>query len=203
MKAMDVPMMSNDSIDYTGNQFEKCKVLNIPLDACDEIVELLDKQDLEWEEGEVGNVNGKTVDHKMRKCEVSWVTHTGLKKFLWKYFVAANNTYSDWNFDLDTVEDIQYTVYKEGADHYSWHTDSVQTTVKGKCRKLSMTLVLNDDWEGSDFELKKTPNTPEMKIPLRKGELLVFPSMMNHRVTPLSSGERKVLVAWAWGPLFK
>ena len=41
-------MMSNDNIDYTGNQFEKCKVLNIPLDACDEIVELLDNQDLEW-----------------------------------------------------------------------------------------------------------------------------------------------------------
>ena len=66
-----------------------------------------------------------------------------------------------------------------------------------------MTLVLKDDWEGSDFELKKTPNTPEMKIPLRKGDLLVFPSLMNHRVTPLISGERKVLVAWAWGPLFK
>ena len=34
-------------------------------------------------------------------------------------------------------------------------------------------------------------------------DVIVFPSIMHHRVNPILSGERKVLVAWAWGPLFK
>ena len=33
--------------------------------------------------------------------------------------------------------------------------------------------------------------------------VIVFPSMMHHRVHPVLSGERRVLVAWAWGPLYK
>ena len=34
-------------------------------------------------------------------------------------------------------------------------------------------------------------------------DILVFPSMMEHRINPILSGERKVLVSWAWGTLFK
>ena len=43
----------------------------------------------------------------------------------------------------------------------------------------------------------------ENKLDLKKGDVLVFPSMMHHRVNPILSGERRVLVAWAWGPLYK
>ena len=40
-------------------------------------------------------------------------------------------------------------------------------------------------------------------MPLKKGDIVVFPSQMEHRVNPILSGERKVIVAWAWGPLYK
>ena len=47
-------------------------------------------------------------------------------------------------------------------------------------------------------------NINSLKPPfLKKGDVLVFPSIMHHRVHPVLSGERRVLVAWAWGPLYK
>ena len=96
------------------------------------------------------------------------------------------------------------------SGHYEWHNDIVMSVddnqvIPNKTRKLSMTMVLNDGYEGCDFEcgsVKKGDLIGE-KVPLKKGDVLVFPSMMHHRVHPVLSGERRVLVAWAWGPLYK
>ncbi len=67
-------------------------------------------------------------------------------------------------------------------------------------RKLSMSIVLNSDFEGGDFEInmdgKKSPR-------LEKGSIIVFPSFMEHRVAPVTKGIRYSLVTWFVGPPFK
>jgi PKHD-type hydroxylase len=66
-------------------------------------------------------------------------------------------------------------------------------------RKLSLVLLLNDEFEGGDFELL----WPGNKIPLKKGRVILFPSILMHRVKPVTKGTRKSLVAWMQGPNFK
>ena len=70
-------------------------------------------------------------------------------------------------------------------------------------RKLSCVMLLNDpsEYEGGDFEVM-TNNQP-LKIEFIKGRLIVFPSYILHRVTPIKSGVRRTLVNWISGPHFK
>ena len=75
------------------------------------------------------------------------------------------------------------------SGHYEWHNDIVMSVdenqvVPNKTRKLSMTIVLNDDYEGCDFECGtvKKGNLIGERVPLKKGDVIVFPSMMHHRV---------------------
>ena len=75
----------------------------------------------------------------------------------------------------------------------------------GNVRKLSMSVILNNDFEGGDFEFasyskEKCEITP---IPASTGSIIVFPSSMEHRVTPVTSGIRYSLVCWFLGPPFR
>ena len=206
-------------IDFKNNQFEKYKIARVPTETCDGILTFLDTLDLKWEEGKVRDTD---VDYRARRSSIAWIDDEELKAFVWAQFISANKSDPDWCFDIDSLENIQYTVYKMSPTpndsnplaaqngHYEWHNDMVLSVddnhvVPNMCRKLSMTIVLNDGYEGCEFECGsvKGGNLVGEKISLTKGDVIVFPSMMHHRVNPILSGERRVLVAWAWGPLFK
>ena len=60
-----------------------------------------------------------------------------------------------------------------------------------------MSIILNDDFEGGDFEIYGE----ESELP--KGSVIVFPSFIEHRVAPVIKGTRYSLVAWFVGPPFK
>ena len=66
----------------------------------------------------------------------------------------------------------------------------------GKTRKLSMTIVLNNDYEGGEFQFF---NYKDQLIKEKKGTVIVFPSYMVHRVRPVTKGTRYSLVVWFCG----
>ena len=77
---------------------------------------------------------------------------------------------------------------------------------KGRVRKLSLTLLLNEGYEGGHFEFTRYGNEcikvvrPEFS---KAGSIIVFPSHLEHRVTEVTRGVRHSLVAWFMGPPFK
>ena len=72
--------------------------------------------------------------------------------------------------------------------------------IHGKTRKLSMSIILNSNFEGGDFEMRDVNN----RVPrLEEGSIIVFPSFIEHRVVPVTKGVRYSLVAWFVGPPFK
>jgi len=77
-----------------------------------------------------------------------------------------------------------------------WHTDFAGTR---PFRKLSVSIQLSDpeDYEGGDLELLY--GTEPQKLDRSRGALIVFPSFMLHRVTPVTRGARWSLVAWLLG----
>jgi PKHD-type hydroxylase len=107
-----------------------------------------------------------------------------------------------YQFDLQGfTEAFQYTVY-HGAEggHYDWHIDWGPNRVQ---RKLSASLQLTDPshYEGCDLQFHGA--RPIETAPRERGAVIVFPSFIQHRVTPCTKGTRKAIVAWTTGPQFK
>ena len=118
-------------------------------------------------------------------------------------FISANNDY--FHYDLNHFDSgIQVTKYGVN-NHYGWHTDMLPVNSKeDNSRKLSMSLLLNDDFEGGDLEIDNPlGKTESLTVDLKAGTCALFPSWIKHRVAPVTSGTRFSLVAWMNGPQFK
>ncbi len=83
------------------------------------------------------------------------------------------------------------------ADHFHAHRD---VGPDYPTRKLSCVVQLSDsnDYRGGSLVFPEE----HFIAPTEQGTAIVFPSFLVHQVTPLVSGERYVLVAWAHGPTF-
>lgn len=90
-------------------------------------------------------------------------------------------------------ETFQFMVYRDvEGGHFNWHIDQ-GPTVK---RQLSLTLQLTDGtrYQGCDLEFKHGDLVET--APRERGTLIAFPSHVLHRVTPITAGTRKSIVAW-------
>lgn len=109
-----------------------------------------------------------------------------------------------FGFDINSVDTLQYTVYNEESGHYDWHWDmffesGLSDLTVNIQRKLSLVVVCKRSEEGGQLELIIGSNS--CTIPNSEtGSAIVFPSFTMHRVTPVTKGVRKTLVAWLPGP---
>jgi PKHD-type hydroxylase len=141
---------------------------------------------------------------KFRKSNIKWLPFDS--KWDWvidkimSQVVEANDTI--WKFDLNSVIDnIQYTEYEGNGGHYDWHLDIGPGSISH--RKISIVIQLSDpdEYVGGDLELMT--GSDHTKIPRGKGNVVIFPSFLLHRVVPLISGNRKSLVLWVGGGHYK
>lgn len=159
--------------------------------------------------GETAKVGFETMEVRpdCRVSQVAWFHQS--HKTMWIYELLSKLTLDAnarwWHFDLAGFRDaLQYTVYHgEENGHFDWHLD-MGDKYGGPQRKLSMSLLLSDpsEYTGGDFQIMEGAHarTVELKA---KGTLIIFPSYVLHRVTPVTKGTRKALVAWACGPKFR
>mgnify|MGYP003134629035 FL=1 len=118
-------------------------------------------------------------------------------------FARFANSKAEWNYDIDFIEPIQDTLYEVGG-YYDWHIDESNwfpgKRQSNRIRKISFTILLNDDFEGGEFELF----ADEKKvIPMKKKDVILFMGDTPHRVRKVTSGVRKSLVGWVQGPAYK
>ena len=81
-----------------------------------------------------------------------------------------------------------------------------QTNLLGTVRKISVSAILNDDYEGGEMLfrfLNEKSELAEIAIQPKKGDLVIFPSYLDHKVAPVTKGIRYSVVAWFGGPPFK
>jgi PKHD-type hydroxylase len=162
--------------------------------------------DKELTAGQIGPDGRKTEN---RKSKIHFFGYSQETKWLFekinKVIETVNEEY--YNFDLNGYDSIQYSEYRAEDDgRYDFHIDFIhdsipQTEYDYMTRKLSFSLMLNDDYEGGDFEFLVSEE-PIRHI-LKKGDMLLFPSFFMHRVTPVTEGTRKSLVSWVTGPKFR
>lgn len=149
----------------------------------------------------------KNVD-KIRRCDIKF--HHRNDDTAW-FFDRLNNIMTSLNnqfygFELNGYDSFQYTSYNAAENgKYDWHMDTCLGT-EGlpsnmyEPRKLSMTLLLNDNFEGGEFMLNLGNEAHPMLVPVTKGRAIVFPSFLLHCVKPVTKGFRKSVVIWCTGP---
>ena len=117
-------------------------------------------------------------------------------------FNFVNQAAQIFGVSVNKKADIQYTEYhaSEGG-HYNWHHDINWNRDDGYDRKLSITVQLShdNDYTGGDFTFNEVenPNASEVR---QRGTVLIFPSYLQHKVSPVISGVRRSMVAWFEGP---
>lgn len=148
---------------------------------------------------------------------------------IWYYIEQVNRT--NFKYDISSYDEdkLFYHVYNQKS-YYRWHQDAgIQTSYSNKetassirpslqdkivplaehNRKLSFSLQLSssDDYTGGDLQFLTEPalNTaPQLFTASRQqGSIIIFDPYIQHRVTPIQSGQRKSLVGWAIGPRWK
>jgi PKHD-type hydroxylase len=141
------------------------------------------------------------VDKTIRETDVVFLSPLSLIGCITQSYTRASNISAEWDFALDGFEEVQMGRYLEGG-HYDWHIDSFVPNYAKQQRKLTAVAFLSDpdSYKGGEFELKVASDLPK-KLP--QGTLLIFPSVLEHRVTAVKSGERYTASCWAFGPAFK
>ena len=173
-------------------------------EECDKILSLKDDWPMQL------GTTGSDIMNKIRYREtnvyrpeapIDWINQR-----IFRTAVECNR--SAWEFDvLGMAETPGVMEYKEDTltesgvpGHYDWHMDIGGLTKFGPIRKISFSVLLNEGYTGGDLELfgintKATSDRP-------KGTMIMFPSYLQHRVTPMIKGVRYALVGWMHGNSF-
>ena len=168
-----------------------------------------------FEDATVGQQEEKVVSRSTRTSSVYFSNDQWLYDLIWPYMLEANEL-SGWKFDVKYCESVQVTKYKKGQ-FYNWHKDGHSDNLSsydmpnngymhGNVRKLSMTILLNDKYDGGSFQFANyVAGNAGITDPgiSSLGSIIVFPSFVEHRVNPVTKGVRYSLVSWFLGPPFK
>jgi len=166
-------------------------------EQCDHIISLGSNN---WEKGFTSIDNEQTLKlEALRKSDIFWINDKDITNGVLSIFKAANNK-AQWNFNIEILEDMQLARYGKG-EYYDWHADGNGVVAPqlqpGMVRKISMSILLNDDYEGGELEFMHTE-----PLPSTAGTAILFPSYTVHRVKPVRKGTRYSLVGWFGGPKF-
>lgn len=156
----------------------------------------------------LGTVGGECAhDRRTRQSRVAFFPAGHWIQALAFHFGAiANNQH--WRFKLSGTVPVQFSVYGTG-DHYDWHVDAEGLGEAFQAvRKVSVIIQLSspEEYLGGAIQFREGGGgvdkdrefTPDGLDDL--GSVAVFPSYVPHRVGPVTSGERRSLVAWLTGP---
>lgn len=180
----------------------------IPSELCDAIIAECEKYDPEDATMGLDNAPAKDNNLVRRSSIVRWVDRNRpssrfvvdvIKDFSWEANRRA------FGFNIDYLRDIQFTEYHGSQEgEYGWHFDTFWASPSAYDRKLSIVIQLSDpsDYEGGEFQIDPQYQEIPQELFKQRGSVLVFPSPINHRVTPVTSGLRKSLVSWIEGPKF-
>ena len=138
---------------------------------------------------------------KKRSSKIYWINESWVQKLLWEYILEANK--KTFHVDVINQSEIQFTEYRsDEGGKYDWHHDVNWNAQEGLDRKLSISIQLSDktDYLGGDFEFEEINSSMDFK---GIGTIIIFPSYLRHRVTKVTSGTRRSLVAWFYGPNWK
>tara|TARA_R100000008_G_scaffold86724_1_gene81140 strand:- start:5468 stop:6085 length:618 start_codon:yes stop_codon:yes gene_type:complete len=140
--------------------------------------------------------------NEYRKSTIRWIPPNESTSWIYERIrdlsIEANETYK-----LDIcgfTEHLQFTEYEGKGAKYGYHVDIGPWNYH---RKLSVVLQLSNpkDYTGGDLVIN--PGGELLYPDKTQGTVIFFPSILQHEVTPLESGNRYSIVSWISGPPWK
>ena len=146
--------------------------------------------------------------HPIRATKVAWVHRTAETEDLYHRMeaIVLRLNAECFRADLSGLSPMQFAVYRESdGGYFDWHNDYGRDRGEPgqEPRKLTLSLQLSDgaSYDGCDLEARAAH--PLDVAPRERGALVAIRSTVLHRVTPITRGVRKSLVAWATGPEYR
>lgn len=180
-----------ENIIYDNNKDSEYGI--VPIEMADNMTDLVLKEAMQFGEEVKTSTNNQNYSH-MRNVECWRLNQKEsiTAELLNHAIIDINKTL---NYKLSGLQDVQYLEYHEGGK-YDWHSDIGSGVAS--MRKISISWVLNEGYEGGNLqffgdggEIHTLNSTPS--------KLISFTSFLNHRVTPVTKGIRKCVVAWCFG----
>ena len=162
--------------------------------------------------GQVGFHEGRRADTNIRACTSVWLPwphEDGQTRWLYDALgdIAQQANAHFWQYDIWGFQDnLHYVRYaaSDGPDggKFNWHQVRGDDWRRAQ-RKLACVVMLSDpsEYEGGDVQI--FDGREQTLARLAKGSAYVMPSFVQHRVCPVTSGERRVLIGWLCGPRFR
>ena len=183
------------------------------------------------------DVHKHGVEKNIRDASTTTLDNKDINDHISNMMTIANRR-AGWDFDIAVNEKMQFIKYKPGG-HFRPHTDTsfqgpsatfqwkddppnegfkvmqiADAYLLGNVRKISSTLLLNDNFSGGGMSLyyiavqdKESSNwtlgIEEVPLDLKAGDLIFFPSGVWHGIKPVTNGTRYSLVTWFGGPPLK
>ena len=148
-----------------------------------------------------GNYDDNLLNKKVRDNKEVVINNEKLNNKLKMVFELSNHSIYDYN--IQEMEKVKILRYENGGK-YKWHTDT--GAKETSTRKLTAVVQLSDEtlYEGGDLEFGITDDSGEKNYtaPRTRGSIIIFPSFLSHRVTPITKGRRYSLITWMLGDCF-
>jgi PKHD-type hydroxylase len=173
---------------------------------------ILDDQTVDWilsienngfRKGQIGQSGHEREDLEYRSVNASSINTYEQPKLvsMIRHFVDVFNS-SNYCYDVCGINQIDSLHYTPGG-RYNLHQDNAPWPERVQ-RKFSVIVQLTDssEYTGGDLWIPLVDEraTPEQLTMRReKGTVIIFPSWLEHQISPLESGERRSIVAWATG----
>jgi predicted 2-oxoglutarate/Fe(II)-dependent dioxygenase YbiX len=174
------------------NVISKKEILNIN--------KIINKKGVTEEEEKQAKLEGKKIKYTQSKTVEYFHLKKNLNKIMELCYLINNERYG---FDVNKINfyDCVLSNNYKINDFYGWHTDIANDS---RFEDLKLTALLNistKPYEGGNLEIfHHTVNTVEN---FNSGNLILFQSSYNHRVTPILKGERMTLTMFLKGPLLR
>lgn len=173
---------------YTCMYYEKA----MPKAFCDYVLNSID-----WSNAKPATTyrdDAGVQNHTLRKADVVSDDEMSPLGSVCKNYLVDGNTKGKWAGSICGFDVVQVIRYEDGG-HYVWHND-VLPPENGMVRSVSLSLLLNDpsEFEGGELEFKDKEG---IKILKNQGDIAVFDSAADHRVTPVTKGVRYSAICWA------
>ena len=115
-------------------------------------------------------------------------------------YFSANFHFGYPTFNPYNKEFLLFNTYtSDNKDYYEWHHDESRSATFD----VKLTLLVNlstDSYEGGEFQLEN--EWTDYSVLSKPGNALMFKSHIKHRVLPITSGTRKSLTMFIYGPKF-
>lgn len=166
-------------------------------EVCDQVIQELSGPNLR----DAAMSLGIDIDNLTRSTSVTFAEENYWLSEKIANHASEANRICKWDYVVTGKENVQFSEYGPDPDHYSgWHTDTFTLSDAPTDRKVSVVCLLNDEFEGGEFEIRLYN---DYTVPLEKGTMIAFPSILENRIKPVTSGKRYSATMWFYGPKFR